>query len=315
MTSDAFSRGVPLALALSLSLSIYAQDDITNEIAKVVYMDSIVVKASKVDFSVSDFIDLVRNDASFYIAFQNLRAAAYHFETMMMFFDRKNRKAATYSAEYHQYIENGCRYQVKSGEKIEGAFFKKRKETSNFYTYDLFDRLFLVHDTTCNVRVLPQEIQFDGYGVEGHVAELKKLIFAPGTQSDVPFIGQKTEIFSEKMRDRYNFYISSIRYLDQIEAYVFDIRLKPEYQEERNNKTVIKELTTFFSKKDFQVLGRTYRLAHYKPFYQFDVSMQILLQKINERYYPAKIDFDGFWNIPMKRKETSSFTVDFKVVR
>jgi hypothetical protein len=234
---------------------------------------------------------------------------------MMNFFDRKNRETARYAAAYQQYIKNRCRYQVKTSEKIDGAFYKKGKKTSNFYTFDLFDRLFLLHDTTCNVRVLPQEIQFDAKGVEGHVAELKKLIFAPGTHSDVPFIGQKTEIFSEKMRDRYNFYINSIRYLDQIEAYVFDIRLKPEYEGDRNNKTVIKELTTYFSKKDFQVLGRTYRLAHYKPFYQFDVSMQILLEKVDQRYYPEKIVFDGFWNVPMKRKETSNFTVYFEDIR
>ncbi len=293
--------------------TVYPQKSISDEIAKIVYMDSIVVKASQKDFSVKDFIDLVREDASFYQAFRNLRASDYHFVTRMTFFDRKEKESAAYIGQHHQHIKNGCRFQEKLYEETSGNFLKKRNHEVNYYTYELFDRLFLLHDTTCNVQVLPLDIRFEGDGREGHVAELKKLIFSPGTHSDVPFIGSKTEIFSEKMMERYNFYIRSDKFLDKTDAYVFEIRLKPEYNDDHNNKAVIKELITYFAKIDFQVLGRSYRLAQYKPFYQFNVHMDIRLEKIDDRYYPSRIVFDGFWNVPLKQKETSIFAIDFSI--
>jgi hypothetical protein len=147
--------------------------------------------------------------------------------------------------------------------------------------------------------------------MEGHVGELKKLIFAPGTRSDVPFIGDKTEIFSEDMRDRYNFFIKSAHYADSIDAYVFEARLKADYLEPKNNKTVIKELITYFAKEDFQVLARSYRLAHYKTFYSFDIEMEIALSKIAGQYFPVKINYVGFWNVPTKKRESSLFTITF----
>lgn len=289
-----------------------AQDTITREIARIVFMDSIVVKASRHDLSVEDFIDMVRKDMTFYRAFSNLRVADYVFSTHMTFFDRKNREAAIYDARYHQHVKNQCRFQEKLEENIRGNFLKKRKYDTRYYTYDLYDRLFLLHDTTCHLEVNTNPVSFEGEGMEGHVAELKKLIFAPGSHSDVPLIGDKTEIFSAKMINRYHFFINSVQYSDTMDAYAFEVRLKPEYERKQNNRTVIKELITYFSKKDFQVLGRYFRLAHYKTLYQFDIKMQIELQKVTDRYFPAHIVFEGFWNVPLKRKETSIFTIKFE---
>lgn len=290
-----------------------AQDPVTDEIAKIVYLDSIVVKASQSEFSVADFIDLVRKDESFYLAFRNLRATDYFFSTRMHFQDRKGKECGSYSSTVHQVIDtNNCRYQQILDETSSGKFYKRKRRVPNFYTYELFERLFILDDTTCNVSVQPQRIDFDGEGMEGHVAELKKLIFTPGTQSDVPLIGNKTEVFSDKMRPRYDFFISSGFYgADSMEAYVFRIKIKPEFEAERNNKTVIKDLTTFFSKKDFQVLGRSFQLAHYKPLYQFSVDINIRLIREHGLYLPSEITYMGFWNIPFKQKETGDFKINF----
>lgn len=312
MTYKTFFAVIFMVVSYWMPASVFAQDTIASEIARIVFMDSVVVKASRQDFSVEDFIDMVRKDETFYRAFSNLRVADYFFSTHMTFFDRKNRESATYDARYHQHIKNQCRFQEKLEENIDGNFRRKRKDDTRYYTYDLYDRLFLLHDTTCHLEVNADPVSFEGEGMEGHVAELKKLIFAPGSHSDIPLIGDKTEIFSEKMINRYHFFINSVRYSDTMDAYVFEVRLKPEYERKQNNRTVIKELITYFSKKDFQVLDRCYRLAHYKALYQFDIKMQIELQKVADRYFPARIVFEGFWNVPVKRKETSIFTIKFE---
>jgi len=308
-----FVFGFIVLLLTFFAFNVFSQNPVDDDIAKIVYMDSIVIKASREDFSAPDFIEMIREDESFYLAFRNLRAADYSFLTDMSFFNRKGVKDGAYVALHHQVIEDGCRYQMKITENLSGKFYNKRRKKSKFYTFELYDRLFLLHDTTCNITVQPQRVDFEGEGMEGHVSELKKLIFAPGTGSNVPFIGDKTEVFSEKMQSRYDYMITSARYgPDSIDSYVFRVKIKPEFAAEKNNKTVIKDLTTYFSKKDFQVLGRRYRLAHYKALYQFNVFMDIQLLKVNGIYLPSRIHYDGFWDIPFKRKETSNFTVTFK---
>ena len=294
------------------SLGIHAQSEEAREIAKIVYLDSIVVQASKSDFSVQDFIDMVQKDVSFYLAFRNLRASSYDFNTSMIFRGRKERDKASYQSLHRQYIVGGCRFQVALQEKVSGNLFRKRKKKQNYYTYTLFDRLFLTQDTICGVEVRDQEINFEGKGIDGHVGELKKLIFAPGVKSDIPFIGNKMEIFSDRMRPRYDFFIHSKRYNGDVDAYAFEVRLKPEFGPLGNNRTVIKKLITYFSKTDFQVLSRSYQLAHYKAFYSFNVKMEIDLCKKGGLYFPSKIHYDGFWNVPTKKKETSTFSITFE---
>ncbi|MCB0666373.1 MAG: hypothetical protein KDC80_11145, partial [Saprospiraceae bacterium] len=76
-------------------------------------------------------------------------------------------------------------------------------------------------------------------------------------------------------------------------------------------KTVIKDLTTYLSKKDFQVLGRSFQLAHYKTLYQFSVDINIRLIRKHGLYLPSEITYLGFWNIPFKQKETGDFKITF----
>jgi len=277
-----------------------------------VFMDSVVVKASRTGFSVSDFIDLVRNDVTFYSAFRNLRSGSFEMGTDMKFFDKRGSVQAAYEGRHLQVKHDTCRFQIETQEATSGDFLRKRNGEPRYYTFSLFDRLFLLHDTICGVEEEVSAVDFDQDESSGHVVELKKLIFAPGSRSSVPFIGSKTAIFSDRMIERYDFAIRSEKFGDTTEAFVFEAQLKPEFQEVKDNATVIKQLTTYFAKEDFQVLGRTYRLAQYKAIFQFDVFMDIVLQKVQGSYYPSKIHFDGFWNVPMKRKETSTFTLNFE---
>ncbi len=310
-------KGLPRKLHLVLLLCIgpsqilFSQDEINRHIASVVYLDSVVVTATRGEFSVSDFIEFVRNDSTFYSAFKKLRQTPYLFSTQMVFFDRRKNERARYSASRRQKIDGKCRYQIMINESQSGNLYKKKNRSMNYYTFSLYDRLFITHDTVCGIFDSDDKSTSQKKGMEGHVEELKKLIFAPGSKSNVPFIGSKTEIFSKKMVGRYDFFIRSEKYRETKDAYVFEARLKPRYASLQNNKTVIKELTTYFSKENFQVLGRSYRLAHFKALYQFDISMEVELTEHTDFYIPQKIVYDGFWNVPTKKKETSNFTIDF----
>jgi hypothetical protein len=228
----------------------------------------------------------------------------------MEFYDRKSRVAGAYRAIHEQKVEGHCRTMHAVSEDWTGRIRKRHREASRYYTARLLDRLFFYEGTICN-RSSDAKQRVPDSAMERHVEELKRLIFSPGSPSDVPLIGKKTELFTDAMRPYYQFHIRSARYRDKIDAYVFEVRLKPEYQQREEEQTVIKGLTTYFSKEDFQVLGRTYEMAHHTLLYQFDVEMEIELMRQDGIYLPAQINYKGAWNIPFKRREDGSFSLKF----
>ena len=288
-----------------------AQDVPSKAIADIVYLDSIVVSASKAGFSVHDFIDLVRNDLSFYQAFKNLRYTSHHFSCNMQFVDRKEKIKASLRSTYQQTYENGCREMKVLKQEETGNLKKRKKVKYKYYTASMFDRLFVIQGKVCDS--LDESTKSESYGdiSNSHVEELKKIVFSPGSKSQVPFIGKKTEIFSARMRPYYDYSIRSEVYKDSTACYVFEASLKPAFINQKEGKTVIKYLATYFSKNNLQVVARKYRMMHKKALYQFDVSMEVELTQWKEHYLPEYINYDGFWNIPAKKKEAGSFKLHF----
>ncbi len=92
---------------------------------------------------------------------------------------------------------------------------------------------------------------------------------------------------------------------------VFNVKVKPEYLDRKENHTVIKQLSTYFDRENWQVLCRKYRLQHKTALFHFDVLMEIRLEKEGHKYFPEKISYQGDWNIPTKRREIGSFSLDF----
>ena len=66
-----------------------------SDIAAIVTLDSFEVTASREGFNVTDFIEMVRNDRSFYEAFRNLRFVAYSAENDIQFYNRKGASIAS----------------------------------------------------------------------------------------------------------------------------------------------------------------------------------------------------------------------------
>jgi hypothetical protein len=279
----------------------------------VVLMDSIVVSASRTGFDIQDFIRLVREDESFYQAFRNIRTLSYLADNQLVMYDKKSEEQATYRSKTRQFSDGDCRRMEFLTESISGNFYKrKKKKKLRYYTFKLFDRLFFTHGEVCETTVESgQQVASSPKGMEKHVSELKKLIFSPGEKADVPLIGKKTEIFSEEMSAYYDFSITSKIYKDSIDCYVFSAVIKPEFQERKVDKTVIKSLNTYFDKSTFQVMARDYQLMYYGALFDFDIMMKIELKKLGELYVPAYLSYDGFWNVPLKKPEISKFSSRF----
>ena len=307
-------RFLIFCLALTFAgLSARAQSDSTlynfGDFGGIIYLDSLVVTASRQGFDVPDFIRMVREDQTFYQAFRNLRFLSYSSENSIELYDKKDRPKASFQSTIRQQAEGLCRSMEVREEQTTGNFYKRKKKY-RYYTAKLYDRLFFTHQPTCEKSRESREDP-GAKGMDKHVRELKKLIFRPGSKADVPLIGNRTAIFDPAMSPYYDFRIQSRAYKGGIDCYVFTAEVKEEFQIRKKGKTVIKFLETYFDKNTFQVIARNYRLAYRGTLFDFDVQMEIELRQLGGQYAPEYIRYDGFWNIPGRKPEIAQFDIRF----
>jgi hypothetical protein len=151
-----------------------------------------------------------------------------------------------------------------------------------------------------------------GESNESYKDKLKTLIFSPGRPiKGVPFIGKKTEIFTANMRQYYDYSFFRGTYLDSIPVYRFKVVMKPELSNWTKDGLMIKELTTIFDMRNFQILGRYVDMKYDNFAFDFDVQMNIELGYFgnDQTLLPTKITYQGNWDIPFKRQERASFLI------
>ena len=309
MSLKCFIKFWAVTLLMVFGTAAIGQETDKEDIATYIVLDDVVVKAQKKGFDVEEFIEFIQNDSTFYEAFTNLRKTSYIAENSMQFVDKKERVTASYQSVVQQTSNGLCRTMKFLSESADGNFFKRQKKY-RYYTAKMFDRVFYTHEKTCDTQESLEEEE-KAKGMQKHYNELKKLIFQTGKRVEVPFIGGRTAIFDPKLIPYYNFSIQSKNYVNGEDCYVFVVEVKPEFQERKQGKTIIKFLETYIEKKTFQVVARKYQLLFYGVF-DFDVTMEVELTKAGQLFIPKKIRYDGFWNIPMKKREEGSLEILFR---
>lgn len=282
-----------------------------KDIAAYVTLDSVVVAAQKNGFDVEEFIRLVQHDRSFYAAFRRLRFTNYRAENEMTFFDKKNQQLAAYQSLTTQAIDVNCRSMKILSEKTQGNFYDKKKDY-RYYTAKLYDRVFFTHGRVCaNTQESKDSLGLneDTHGLEKYYQELKRLIFLPGEKAEIPIIGGRTEIFSPKLRPFYDYQITIKPFGDNgPECYVFVVKVKTEYLQRKENRTIIKYMETYFERKTLQVMGRKYEMDYQGALFSFDVTMNISLMKLAGKYLPQKVNYQGRWDVPFRKEERGKFS-------
>lgn len=265
--------------------------------------------------SVESFIDEIVNDTSFYEAFRNMKRYNFTAENHVYSYDKKNAVAGKiYRKILHR--NSGARKMEVLETKDEGKMFKKNGKYQ-LYTVEMFDYIFMNaynSEFTPSVSVPGKK----GESNESYKDKLKTLIFSPGRPIEgVPFIAKKTQIFSANMRQYYDYAFYSGTYLDSIPVYRFKVSVKPGLSGWTKDGLMIKELTTIFDKRNFQILGRYVDMKYDNLAFEFDVQMNIELGYFdnNEVLLPTKVSYQGSWDIPLKRAERASFLVLHKGYR
>ncbi len=288
-----------------LFIPIWAQAQVTDSIASRVVLDTEVVVAAKKGFDIKRFIEIVQADTIFEQAFHRLRTVPYTSTNAFHFFSRKGKEKASYQSELIQKEIGDCVEMTILSEKSTGNYYK-RKRKHRYYTAKMFERLFYKKGKHC-----PQPKPTtppDRSRMEKYVQQLKKLIYNPGKEVDIPLIGHKTAIFDKKMIKFYDFKIQSRRYKDDTPCYVFTAIAKPN----RPNKTVIKYLEMWLDKAELGIISKKYHLKTNTLVFNFDIKMDVDLIETPKGIVPSRIDYDGAWKAPMKRKEIAKFLLRFE---
>lgn len=275
---------------------------------KTIQLDSAVnITAQK--FGVETFINAIINDNTFYQAFRNMKKYGFLAENRIYTYDKKNKvEGRIYrKLRHHPSGPQMLEYLVKQDT---GKVYKKNGKYE-LYTVELFDYIFTnAYKTEFSAAdAAPKK----GDANEGYKDKLKTLIFSPGKPiKGLPFIGNKTQIFTANMRQYYDYSYYSGTYLDSIPVYRFKVTVKPDLSKGTKDGLMIKELTTIFDQRTFEILGRYVDMKYSNMLFDFDVQMNIEMSYFDGEKLPAKVSYQGNWDYPFKKQERASFLVVHK---
>lgn len=60
------------------------------------------------------------------------------------------------------------------------------------------------------------------------------------------------------------------------------------------------------------VIARTYRIAHSSVILDFDITIRVENTIIDDALVPTLVDYDGDWDIPMKKREPGAVRVELQ---
>ena len=114
---------------------------------------------------------------------------------------------------------------------------------------------------------------------------------------------KKLAIFSAKMQQYYNYILSDTIYNNK-DCYVFTVQVKNDSNED---KVLIKKLTSFFDKENFNVIYREYKFDYNHLLFNIDMDIIVHMDYIDNIHVPVKIYYKGIWNIMFFRPERAEF--------
>jgi len=274
-------------------------------------LDSFTVTAIHQGLDIEDIIRIMQFDSTLYMAFNNLHFTNYTYQSDVVAYNKKSTVAAKKKERVRQVYEKGCREQTLETSETDGSF-TNRKGKEDYYTVELFNKTFYNPRKTCGEKRKTdwnKEIRGGKDKAAGHVGQIKKVVFNPGTPVDLPVIGKKFALFDESMQKYYDYAIKGVS-VNGFDCYEFTVKVKPEYAKSRK-VVIVRDLSTSFRTSDFQIIKRDYFLYYQGALVKLDLTMDINLQKNGKYFYPQSFDYKGFWKVPMKGLEKIDLKTDF----
>ena len=301
-----------------LLCSIYSSSQVDTSdveaVRRMVNLSEVVVRS---DLNVPKFLQLIKNDTTFYKAFKNLRVLGFTSLNDIRMKDKKNIIIATLESKTRQNTINGCRTMDVLEEKSSGDIYDKKQQW-NYYTAELYAGLFFTQGKVCGetniVAGIERTVQ-DKKGLDKRKEQLKTMFFNPGKKvPGIPFIGDKLDIFDGDIAQYYDFAIDMNDYNGQ-QCYIFSIKNRADLTSSEKDKIVFDNITTWFNSKTMEIVARNYDLSYDAGVYDFNVHMEVQMTKFETYLVPRTLRYTGNWDVAFKKRERGIFTAtlfDFK---
>ena len=301
-----------------LLCSIYSSSQVDTSdveaVRRMVNLSEVVVRS---DLNVPKFLQLIKNDTTFYKAFKNLRVLGFTSLNDIRMKDKKNTIIATLESKTRQNTINGCRTMDILEEKSSGDIYDKKQQW-NYYTAELYAGLFFTQGKVCGetniVAGIERTVQ-DKKGLDKRKEQLKTMFFNPGKKvPGIPFIGDKLDIFDGDIAQYYDFAIDMNDYNGQ-QCYIFSIKNRADLTSSEKDKIVFDNITTWFNSKTMEIVARNYDLSYDAGVYDFNVHMEVQMTKFETYLVPRTLRYTGNWDVAFKKRERGIFTAtlfDFK---
>jgi hypothetical protein len=299
-----------------LALEGYGQaiDRFNPDTIKTIALDT-TVKITARKFGIETFINAIVTDESFYQSFRDMKKYTFTAENRIYTYDKKDKvEGKIYRKIRHN---NDGPYKMEYLAKEDAGKLYKKNGKYQLYTVEMFDYIFMNPYNSDLVTEGPMTTGAKGKGAnESYKDKLKTLIFTPGRPiKGLPFIGDKTQIFTANMRQYYDYSYDSGTYLDSIPVYRFKVAVKNDLSSGTKDGLMIKTLTTIFDKRNFAILGRYVDMKYSNMLFDFDVQMNIEMSYFGGEKLPTKITYQGNWDYPFKKEERASFLIVHKDYR
>jgi hypothetical protein len=276
---------------------------------KTVVIDTPMVNIVAHQLNVQDFIDAVLKDTSFYEAFRKIKQYSFLAENQIYTYDKKNKVSGKIYRKLRHSREGG-KHKMTYLLKQDSGKVLKRNGKYQLYTVEMFDYIFMNAYSSDFVKSAPADAKPGKGKNESYKSKLKTLIFSPGRPiSGVPFISKKSAVFSPEMKRFYRYEFARGTYMDSIPVYRFKVIQKPNLLDDEKDQVMIKELTTIFDTRTFQIMGRYVDMKFNNALFSFDVQMNIELNNFFGELLPTKISYQGNWDIPLKKEERAAFLI------
>ena len=294
-----------------LLCSIYSSSQVDTSdveaVRRMVNLSEVVVRS---DLNVPKFLQLIKNDTTFYKAFKNLRVLGFTSLNDIRMKDKKNIIIATLESKTRQNTINGCRTMDILEEKSSGDIYDKKQQW-NYYTAELYAGLFFTQGKVCGetniVAGIERTVQ-DKKGLDKRKEQLKTMFFNPGKKvPGIPFIGDKLDIFDGDIAHYYDFAIDMNDYNGQ-QCYIFSIKNRADLTSSEKDKIVFDNITTWFNSKTMEIVARNYDLSYDAGVYDFNVHMEVQMTKFETYLVPRILRYTGNWDVAFKKRERGIFT-------
>lgn len=289
----------------------YSQLLYSQNVVKVVTLESVNIYSVEDDFDTEAFIEKVKSDSSFYLAFKALNFYPAIYKSWLKVYKHGEKEKGYVIREAERFREGELMWVDLLNEDIKGKIQKKNGDYK-YITAEAWDDVFFPGEKQKVSMNMSRDFEKEKglSSMEKHKMDVKQMMFNPGIAVDgVPLVGKKMGIFEEDMHEYYDYSVYSSHYRDTIHCLVFEVEAKPEF---RDGKTVIKSLTTYFDKESFEVMQRDITIQYYSLPLDFNIYIKVENQKKNGVLLPEMIYYKGFFDIPfMKREEVEFSLYDF----